>query len=255
MQMRHLIRTTAALLAGLCFLPCPSMGTPVAAAAEGLTPYPADGKTMPGKGPIRIFNWMQPTREHYFKNREKDQGAVVFTGDSLTQGWKNLAQSFPGLKVANRGIGGDTSRGILFRFQEDVLALQPAAVVILAGINDLTARAKAEEPLSNIRDMVKAVRAYKADAPVILCEVPATSQKDAPVDDAVRKAINEGLAKIASEDPRVAVCPLAGALLTPQGEQDLDCYAKDRLHLGAKGYERWSEALKPVMRKLGILQN
>ena len=43
-----------------------------------------------------------------------DQGAVVFLGDSITQGWgDNFGNSFPGLKTANRGISGDTTRGPL----------------------------------------------------------------------------------------------------------------------------------------------
>ena len=56
-----------------------------------------------------------------------------FVGDSLTGGWKNLAKDFPKLKVANRGLGGDVSRGALFRFKEDALDLNPKAVVIEIG--------------------------------------------------------------------------------------------------------------------------
>lgn len=222
-------------------------------AADGPTPYPAEAGAWPGKGPIRTFDWFKPTRERYYKNREKDQGAVVFVGDSLTQGWKDVASAFPGIKVANRGIGGDTSRGILFRFQEDVLALHPSAVVILAGTNDLTARGNAADALANIGEMIKAARAYKKEMPIILCQIPASSQKNAPVDDAVRKQINEGLQSLAGSDAKIAVCPLAGALLKEDGTQDLDCYAKDRLHLGAKGYEKWKSVLTPIFTKLKIV--
>lgn len=63
--------------------------------------------------------------------REQRDGAV-FLSDSITQGWGNtLGGSFPGLKVANRGISGDTTRGMLLRLKEDVLALEPRAVVLL----------------------------------------------------------------------------------------------------------------------------
>jgi lysophospholipase L1-like esterase len=48
-----------------------------------------------------------------------------------------MGNSFPGLKVANRGISGDTTRGVLIRMQGDVLALNPKGVVILIGTNDL----------------------------------------------------------------------------------------------------------------------
>jgi len=61
---------------------------------------------------------------------------VVFFGDSITEGWK-LAQCFPGKPYVNRGISGQTTPQMLVRFRQDVLTLQPKAVVILAGTNDL----------------------------------------------------------------------------------------------------------------------
>ncbi|HEX3134601.1 MAG TPA: GDSL-type esterase/lipase family protein, partial [Planctomycetota bacterium] len=120
-------------------------------AADGPTPYPdaKDEAAWPGKGLIRCFFYMVGERKAFWGQRAKDQGAVVFTGDSLTGGWKELATSFPKLKVANRGVGGDTSRGILFRFQEDVVDLHPKAVVITAGANDLSAHGAPADTIVN----------------------------------------------------------------------------------------------------------
>jgi lysophospholipase L1-like esterase len=61
---------------------------------------------------------------------------VVFFGDSITDGWK-LNQYFPGKPYINRGISGQITGEMLGRMQADVIALQPAAMVILAGTNDL----------------------------------------------------------------------------------------------------------------------
>jgi len=61
---------------------------------------------------------------------------VVFLGDSITDLW-DLARFFPGKPYINRGIGGQVTAQMVLRFQQDVVALEPAAVVILAGINDL----------------------------------------------------------------------------------------------------------------------
>jgi len=61
---------------------------------------------------------------------------VVFLGDSITDLW-DLARYFPGKPYINRGIGGQVTAQMVLRFQQDVVALKPAAVVILAGINDL----------------------------------------------------------------------------------------------------------------------
>jgi lysophospholipase L1-like esterase len=67
-----------------------------------------------------------------------NENRVVFIGNSITEGW---AQYFPtmfaGKPYINRGIGGQTTPQMLIRFRQDVIALQPKVVVILAGINDI----------------------------------------------------------------------------------------------------------------------
>jgi lysophospholipase L1-like esterase len=65
------------------------------------------------------------------------KGRVVFMGDSITDGW-DLARQFPGKPYVNRGISAETTPQMLVRFYPDVVALKPAAVVILGGTNDLT---------------------------------------------------------------------------------------------------------------------
>lgn len=65
---------------------------------------------------------------------------VVFFGDSITDAWGRMADSgpfFPGKPYVNRGIGGQTTPQMLVRFEQDVVHLQPVAVVILAGTNDI----------------------------------------------------------------------------------------------------------------------
>jgi len=61
---------------------------------------------------------------------------VVFLGDSITDLW-NLAGYFPGRPYINRGIDGQTTPQMLLRFRQDVIALHPKAVIILAGTNDI----------------------------------------------------------------------------------------------------------------------
>src|SRR5262245_40645095 len=63
---------------------------------------------------------------------------VVFLGDEITENWgRGNAKFFPGKPYLNRGIKGQTTPQMLVRFRQDVIALRPKAVVILAGTNDL----------------------------------------------------------------------------------------------------------------------
>jgi lysophospholipase L1-like esterase len=63
---------------------------------------------------------------------------VVFYGDSITDGWgRRAGVFFPGKNYINRGISGQTTPQMLVRFQQDVVHLHPAVVVVLAGTNDI----------------------------------------------------------------------------------------------------------------------
>jgi lysophospholipase L1-like esterase len=73
------------------------------------------------------------------------ENRVVFFGDSITDMW-SLEESFAGKRYINRGIGGQTTSQMLVRFRQDVISLQPKAVVILAGTNDIAGNTG---PISN----------------------------------------------------------------------------------------------------------
>ena len=66
------------------------------------------------------------------------ENRVVFYGNSITDAWaRHFATMFPGKPYVGRGISGQTTPQMLVRFRQDVVALKPKAVVILAGINDI----------------------------------------------------------------------------------------------------------------------
>ena len=67
---------------------------------------------------------------------DRSKPRVVFLGDSITDGWR-INEYYPGRDFVNRGISGQITAEMLGRMKADVLDLQPAAVLILAGTNDL----------------------------------------------------------------------------------------------------------------------
>jgi lysophospholipase L1-like esterase len=82
---------------------------------------------------------------HALKPLGPGEERVIFFGDSITDSWP-MADYFPGKPYINRGIGGQTTSQMLVRFRQDVIDLQPKAVVILAGINDIAGNTG---PISN----------------------------------------------------------------------------------------------------------
>jgi len=96
---------------------------------------------------------------------------VVFMGDSITEGW-HLDQSFPGKPYINRGISGQTSPQMVLRFRQDVIALQPKVVVILAGTNDIAGNT-GPETLEQIEDNLASMTdlATSNHIQVVLCSI------------------------------------------------------------------------------------
>ncbi len=101
-----------------------------------------------------------------------DENRVVFMGDSITQLWKIEGPdgSFPGKPYINRGIGGQTTPQMLVRFRQDVIALKPKVVVILAGINDIAGNT-GPETLGQIEDNLASMADLAAanQIRVVLC--------------------------------------------------------------------------------------
>ncbi len=95
----------------------------------------------------------------------------MFLGDSITEGWA-LDQYFPGKPYVNRGIGGQTTPQMLVRLYPDVIDLKPAAVIILAGTNDI-AQNTGPETLTMVEENMMAITelAQRHGIKVILCSV------------------------------------------------------------------------------------
>ena len=84
--------------------------------------------------------WLARYREDNAKIGRPRAGErrVVFMGNSITEGWSRyFPQMFPNKPYVDRGISGQTTPQMLVRFRQDVIALKPRVVVILAGINDI----------------------------------------------------------------------------------------------------------------------
>jgi len=89
---------------------------------------------------------------------------VVFYGDSITDSWAaHFPTMFPRKPYIGRGISGQTTPQMLVRFRQDVIALAPAAVVILAGTNDIagnTGPSTQDMITDNLASMAELARAH-----------------------------------------------------------------------------------------------
>ena len=234
----------------------PAADLPSTPPPSSVTEFPADA-AFPGQGPIRKQDWFRnlwiERRTQWWNQRAEDHGAVVFLGDSITQGWGTLAQDFPDLKVANRGISGDQTRGVLFRLQTDVLDLDPAAIVLLIGTNDLEDGGEPETIAANVGAILDACRKDHPRLPLVVCKVmPSHESKKRPAEK-IRK-INELVDKLVVGRPHVVRCDTWSIFADGQGNAR-EAEFPDLLHPNAAGYAKWAAALRPVFAKLNLGAN
>jgi lysophospholipase L1-like esterase len=248
----------SALLAALCLSSCvsPPAQTPAVALVDSRFAIPATDAGLPGSGPIRRMDWFkklwQERRTAWAQRVPQDQGALVFLGDSITQGWgDDLGGSFPGVKVANRGISGDTTRGVLIRLSEDVIALHPAGVVLLIGTNDLEEGAGPEAIAGNIGLIIAELKKHNPAMPVVLCEVfPSSAAKKRPA--AQIQRVNQLLKAVVQDQPQVTYLDTWTLFADAQGDAKLAEFP-DLLHPQKIGYAKWAGALRPVLATLGFV--
>ncbi len=119
------------------------------------------------------FGWLARFKDEDAKLPAPAPGEnrVVFMGDSITEGW-HLNESFPGKPYINRGISGQTTPQMLVRFRQDVIALKPKVVVILAGTNDIAGNT-GPETLEQVEDNLASMAdlAHANGIKIVLCSI------------------------------------------------------------------------------------
>lgn len=250
-------RSIAGAILLLVLNPPTTSAAPAAATPETQDRFaiPATDVGLPGAGPIRRQDWFargwRERRSAWAERGDLDRGAVVFLGDSITQGWGGgLGAAFPGIKVANRGISGDTTRGVLFRLPEDVLALDPAAVVLLIGTNDLEEGALPDVIAGNLRLILSGLKQHNPRLPIVLCQVfPSSATKKRPADQI--QAVNAAYRDAARNDRQVVYLETWPLFADPSGDA-LAAEFPDLLHPNEAGYAKWAAALRPLFATLRL---
>lgn len=236
-----MIHRSLALFAGLFF--------PVLAFGQTSAPTPA-----PVQAPVdsakqiasmqqKLNDWPQLARYHdanaALSPAAPGEKRVIFYGDSITDAWaRNPDEFFPGKHYIGRGISGQTTPQMLVRFQQDVVHLEPAVVVILAGTNDIAGNTGPSTPdmiEDNFASMVAIAKANNIKM-VIASILPADHYAWRPgvqPADQIRQ-MNTRLKALCQRDGLVYL-DYYSAMANATGGLDPEL-AKDGVHPTAKGY-------------------
>ena len=183
---------------------------------------------------------------HGYMDGSVPEGAVLFIGDSITQGLCTSAVCDRGV---NYGIGSDTTVGVLQRLPEYRSMDRARAVVVAIGVNDLRRRDNAAL-LDNYRKIAGAVAGR---APLLFSAV-------LPLDERVReenrgvnariRELNAGLAALCAERGDCRMVDVFDALLDAEGSLAAEHHTGDGVHLSDKGYAVWIAALRGALETL-----
>jgi lysophospholipase L1-like esterase len=203
--------------------------------------------------------------EQLLAKRKAGQIDAYFMGDSITRRWgatdpqyndllANWRANFHGWNAANFGWGADKTQHMLWRLQNGELdGVNPKIVVLMAGTNNVgratplgDASQRAAEVARGVTAIVREIRKRTPDATVVITGI--TPRND---NIAVMPVINEANAQLArlADGKKIRYVNLNEQLAFPDN-QLREGMANDGLHLTAKAYQVWAEALKPTFTEI-----
>lgn len=173
--------------------------------------------------------------------------AAVFTGSSSINFWSTLEADMAPLRAMNRGFGGAKIGEVVKYVDRIVLPYRPWAVVLFAGTNDIAPPrpASAEDVYAGYRAFVDTVRAGLPETRIYYVGITPTAARWAlwPI----ASAANQLIESHTKTDPRLGYIDLSQQFLGADGRPDRRLFRLDGLHPNARGYERWTAVIKPVL--------
>lgn len=166
---------------------------------------------------------------------------VAFLGDSITDGY-DLGFYYPEYTVLNRGIGGDTTHGLLDRIEISLYNLKPKVAVMLIGVNNI------DTMLQDYEALIEGMKLNTPKTKIVLCSLTPMG-----ADHSYRNktaAYNNVIIKKLAEKHGCEFVDTYSPLFDIQTCEIYADYTSDGLHLSPKGYSVMTEAIKPVLEKL-----
>ncbi len=193
-----------------------------------------------------------------FLDRTKQGGvSIVFLGDSITQGWNDpnggkdiWVKRYAPLGAVNYGIGGDSTRQVLWRIQHAELdGLTPKLLVLKIGTNNLYGDHNAgtdEEIAQGITEIVRQAQAKLPKTKILLLGL--LPRQNGYFSGRVRH-INTLIAKL-DNGHTVRFLDMGAKFAASPDSVLKELYVPDQLHLSKKGYEVWSAAMQPLLDEM-----
>jgi lysophospholipase L1-like esterase len=167
-------------------------------------------------------------------------------GDKTSQYAYWLMNGRPDWEVLNRGLNGERSDQIAERFDRDVIRAAPAAVVIIAGVNDIYQGLPVDHVTDHLRLMYE--RAVRGGLKVVAGTIVPFNTATASQNDKMR-SVNAWIEREAHDRPSLAFANTRAAVALPDWPDRL-IESPDELHPSPRGYRLMAEAIRPALEHL-----
>jgi lysophospholipase L1-like esterase len=191
-------------------------------------------------GKKKIFKDYYHDKNSFFKfNGSKAD--IVMIGDSITDGaeWNEL---FPNISIVNRGISGDTTRGVLNRM-DFIYSTNAKKAFIMLGVNDLAKNNSVDEVFANYEKMVYQLKQHGV-TPYIQ-SVLFLGDKHRDRNKVVLK-FNLKLKELAKKENIIFID--LNKVLSENGKLKESFSSEDDIHLNGKGYYVWKKSIKKYIQ-------
>ncbi len=197
--------------------------------------------------PPGFAHWEKEIQAIEQRDREKPPpgGGIVFAGSSSIRLW-DVAKSFPGLPVANRGFGGSQIADVTHFADRLVLKHKPRVVVFYAGDNDIAAGKSPAQVAGDFRAFAATVHRALPKTKVVFLAVKPTPARWKLFD--VQQKANALVESYCRGNEWLAYVDVVKPMLSADGKPRLRLYAKDGLHLSEDGYKVWTELVTPYLK-------
>ena len=188
---------------------------------------------------------------HNYMDGNVPDGAVLFIGDSITQG---LCVAAVCERAVNYGIGSDTTVGVLERLPAYGSMERAAAVVMAIGVNDLSRREN-EAILENYSRIIATI---PATVPVLFSAVLPLDERVERISEgrnARIRLLNAGLKTLCEEHTRCRFVDATQALADDTGSLSPAYHVGDGVHLNTLGYTQWIDKLSEGFAALNLDRN
>ena len=190
--------------------------------------------------------------------RDPKQVRLVFLGDSITQSWggPGRAVADPGAEVfeanfarfraVNFGISGDRTQHVLWRIDQGAFSsVRPKVIVLMIGTNNL-GDDSAEQIAQGIGQIVYRLEEKCPQTKILLLGIfPRGTSPDDPLRKKLRD-VNQRIAALHNGRSTIFL-DLANQFLNTDRTLNASLFAPDSLHLSRAGYEKWAQAVSPVI--------